>query len=62
MYFLPFTGDVYSWGMAAELLGHGEVDEDALVPTKVTGKALEKVHVIGVGVGSYHTALLAKMK
>ena len=55
---LSSAGDVFSWGMGTSLqLGQAD-DEDYWEPTKITGKNLEGVKVIGVSSGGQHTALL----
>ncbi len=55
---LSSTGDVFSWGMGSTLqLGQSD-DSDYWEPTKITGKKLEGMKVIGVSSGGQHSALL----
>ena len=52
-------GLLYSWGMAAPILGLGPDDEDAEVPTQVKSKHLENKKVVRVAAGSAHCLIVA---
>ena len=54
-------GSVYSWGRGMfGRLGTGS-EEDKLIPTRVNFE-LDKVKIVGIAAGSYHSLALAGIK
>lgn len=52
------TGDLYSWGMASNELGHGDEDDDIILPRKVISRKMS--HALTVSAGGQHVVILAK--